>query len=225
MLVNLTGVLGEAGSFNVEVNVVSTEVLQPEGVMISPMNNSYVYIGGIQSTKMAVIDISKFWNASVVETRDNVGAQLVGATWLDQPTPSSSFNPSLVYMACWGLNGGLIVLDTAVDAINPPEVARSISYATSQANRVKLDPSGKFAYVPLEQELGGVAVYDIQSKSDSTGLSLNSTIHVPKSEFHNGPDGSLVRSTKTYCLAVSGSNKLFVFIAETASVYIYDITV
>lgn len=223
VLVNMTSVLSDptlAGE--VEVNVLSTTVMEPEGVMISPSDNRYVYIGGIKSTTMAVIDISTFWGANVVETRNDVGAQLVGATWLDQAN-QGGFSQSLVFFACWGLDGGLTVLDTGTNPASPPEVARSVSYATSQANRVKLDPSGKFAYVPLEQELGGVAVYDIEGVSDGV-LTLNSTVHVPVSEFHNGPDGGFVTSTKTYCLAVSGSNKLFVFIAETASVYIYDVS-
>lgn len=223
VLVNITSVLADPTAADVQVNLVSTTVLEPEGVMVSPSDSSYVYIGGIQSRQMAVIDISSFWEASVVETRDGVGAQLVGATWLDQPN-QGGFSQSLVFMACWGVDGGLTVMDTADDASNPKELARSVSYATSQANRVKLDTSGSFAYVPLEQELGGVAVFNIQEVSEGT-LTLDSTVHVPLSEFHNGPDGSLVQSTKTYCLAVSGSNKLYVFIAETASVFIYDILV
>jgi hypothetical protein len=221
ILVNMTKVLSDYTVVDVEVNVVSTPVLEPEGVMISPTDNRYVYIGGITSTTLAVLDISSFWNAAVVNTRANVGAQLVGATWLDQPN-QGGFSESLVYMACWGYNGGLMVLDTSTNPMNPPEVARSVSYATSQANRVKLDPSGKFAYLPLEQELGGVAVFDIQQVQNLGKLTLNSTAHVPLSEFHNGPGGKLVQSTKTYCLAVA-ANKLFMFIAETASVYIYDI--
>jgi hypothetical protein len=54
-----------------------SQVSQPEGVMVFPLDSSIVYMGGINSTTLAVANVSHFWHPFVVELRTGVGAQLV----------------------------------------------------------------------------------------------------------------------------------------------------
>jgi len=53
------------------------QVAQPEGIVVSPLDSSFLYLGGINSTTMAVINVSEFWEPRVVELRTGAGAQLV----------------------------------------------------------------------------------------------------------------------------------------------------
>lgn len=252
VLVNLTSVvargnegLGKKRSVassdvpKVEVSVLSTTVTQPEGVMVSPTDSQYVYIGGIDSTALGVIDISDFANPRVIETQDRVGMQLVGATRTDQPhwsvDDNSRYNDEqdLVYMAAWGALGGFVVLN-ASNAAFPFVQAQTPSTQALQlamANRVKL--RGDLALVPLEQQVGGFAVVNISTASSpvpvvtdagtatagSPAVNVVSVVHIPLAESRQGND-SLV-TTKAYCLAVSGPRYIYLFIAETAAVYVY----
>jgi len=97
--------------------------------------------------------------------------------------------------------------------------------------RVKLAPWGAVALLPLEQPLGAAAavglLYDAETGRLS-GLGPAVVARVPASELGapSGADPALaVDSAKTYCLAVSAARTLFLFVAETAAVYIYQIGV
>ena len=297
MLVNLTALLLAPAHWTPQDAVGFTSVVsipavaEPEGVMVAPRDSRFVYLGGISSTALAVVDVTSFASPEVVEVRDGVGAQLVGATWKDQPLPlpsldddSGAFDPGLVFMAAWGINGGLVVLDTndhssedknmriidddvkendhllansSSSSAHPTEVARRTSLRLSEANRVKLAPwswtaaetnergdgvsAAGIAFMPLEREIGGFAAVgvptlaqeDIEGSDDARNTTITAVplgpleiVHVPASEFTHDDvvsdeEVSLVKSTKAYCLALSAARYVYLFIAETASVYVY----
>ena len=213
---------------------------------------------------MGVIDVSTFNSPQIIEYREGVGTQLVAATRKDQPRWASDKasdnyrhagndkygDEELVYMAAWGIHGGLVVLNSSVTPASPTLQCKTPStgipaVSLAMSNRVKLREY--FAFVPLEQYVGGFAVIDISnaaytntnesskeqepSKEPSMepsmepSVNLIVTVHVPLSEFNNSDndDGSPVPTTKAYCLAVSESWHVYLFIAETAAVYIYSL--
>lgn len=242
VLVNLTAVSTPEKSFEfsashsaLEVSVLSTPVGEPEGVMVAPSDSSIVYIGGITSHDLGVVDISTFSAPVLVELQRGVGMQLVGATRKDQPSWSSAIPTAeakdweLVYMAGWGARGNLAVLNTS-NAAHPSVQCRtppSQDLKLAMANRVKLYCD--WALVPLETPLGGFAVVDISSASmteeghaDSSEVNQVVSVHVPPEETKASADGSVV-SAKAYCLAVSQSRHIYLFIAETAAVYVYSL--
>lgn len=174
-------------------------------------------------------------NLTSVVARGNEGL----ATRTDQPhwsvDDNSRYNDEqdLVYMAAWGALGGFVVLN-ASNAAFPFVQAQTPSTQALQlamANRVKL--RGDLALVPLEQQVGGFAVVNISTASSpvpvvtdagtatagSPAVNVVSVVHIPLAESRQGND-SLV-TTKAYCLAVSGPRYIYLFIAETAAVYVY----
>jgi len=241
VLVNLTAVATPekavklTSQLSLEVSVLATPVGEPEGVMVAPSDSSIVYIGGITSHDLGVVDISTFSAPVLVELQRGVGMQLVGATRKDQPSWSSGMATveaedwELVYMAGWGARGNLAVLNTS-NAAHPSVQCRtppSQDLKLAMANRVKLYCD--WALVPLETPLGGFAVVDISSASvtrdgrgDSSKVSQVVSVHVPPEETKASADGSVV-SAKAYCLAVSQSRHIYLFIAETAAVYVYSL--
>lgn len=316
ILVNVTALLaapahwGPAEAAAAGVAVLSVpEVKQPEGVMVAPLDGRFLYVGGINSTTLAVVDVADFYAPRVVELRAGVGAQLVAASWKDQPHGAASaahtaavyagavaqaavvadgnnrgskgvvdasegsngddpFDPGLVFMAVWGRPGGLVVFDTNSDPSDdagggggssggagaPVEVGRLAQPldGLAFANRVKLAPWGGVALVPLEQELGGAAAVAFGNSVGGSGsggghisgsgsgggsggggggggggngtnvaFGPASVAHVSADEFARGVDGARVDSAKAYCLAVSADRHVFLFVAETAAVYIY----
>ena len=238
VLVNVTHLLSKPQHWdpqdaNGKVSVLSTSVSQPEGVTVAPLDANIVYVGGISSKQLAVVNVADFFNPFVEQVRDKVGAQLVSASWKDQPheneaSSSSSFDPGLVFMSAWGRPGGLVIMDTAEGrSVDPVEVGRLTKASLSMSNRVKLAPWGGVAFLPLEEEVGGVAAVSFAVPSASFSHEVNDAnfssmvAHVPVSEFTKS--GSLVTSTKAYCLAVSARRFVFLFIAETAAIYVYAV--
>jgi len=295
VLVNVTSLLSTPAHWSAEEAARATSVLsipavsQPEGVLVAPLDSRFVYVGGINSTSLAIVDVTSFLSPTIVQVRESVGPQLVAATWKDQPLPlpkgtsrpkktrlsyenmlftdiqegnDETFDEGLVFMAAWGLKGGLLVLDTndnessSTSAANPKEVARHTDLRLSEANRVKLAPwawrganetavmagdggvagdlCAGVAFLPLELERGGFAALRIPpalncgratTQSPNGGGDGESplwpaeVVHVPLSEFVH--DDVVAQSTKAYCLALSSSRFVYLFIAETASVYIY----
>ena len=242
VLVNLTAVASpekaaeySTSQSSLEVSVLATPVGEPEGVMVAPADSSIVYIGGITSHDLGVVDISSFSAPVLVDLQRGVGMQLVGATRKDQPSWDSGMVAAeardweLVYMAGWGARGNLAVLNTS-NAAHPSIQCRtppSQDLKLAMANRVKLYCD--WALVPLETPLGGFAVVDISSASmtqgghgDASEVSQVVSVHVPLEETKASADGSVV-SAKAYCLAVSQSRHIYLFIAETAAVYVYSL--
>ena len=102
---------------------------------------------------------------------------------------------------------------------------------TYQWIRVKLAPWGSAAFLPLEQPLGAAAAIELLYDAETGAFSgLGPAVvaaRVPVEEL-KAPSGAgnaseAVDSAKTYCLAVSGARTLYMFIAETAAIYIYAI--
>ncbi|CAE8600505.1 unnamed protein product [Polarella glacialis] len=60
------------------VHVLETPVVFPEGLLVV---GTYLYVGGISSSKLAVVDVSDPARMRLVRVVDAVGAQLVGALW------------------------------------------------------------------------------------------------------------------------------------------------
>ena len=231
---------------------------------------TFVYIGGINSTSLGVVDVTTFAAPALVEVRENVGMQLVGARRRDQPQwgvrrevnelnelneGEDESDDGLLFMAGWGAEGRLLVLNASrASAASPPLVAATAATAREElklamANRVKLvfstgtgtggggGDNYDVALVPLEQPLGGFAAVDISgfgggsSSSSSSGgggggatnantatvVSVVGTAHVPLSEYAESGGAT----TKAYCLAVSASRHVYLFIAETAAVFVF----
>lgn len=97
--------------------------------------------------------------------------------------------------------------------------------------RVKLAPWGTAAFLPLEQPLGAAAAIELlyDAKTGQFGGLGPAVVaaRVPVEEL-KAPSGSgyasvAVDSAKSYCLAVSGARTLYLFVAETAAIYIYAI--
>ena len=235
VLVNLTAVATPDRalqySASPEVSVLATPIGEPEGVMVAPSDSSIVYIGGITSHDLGVVDVSVFEAPVLLETKRGVGMQLVGATRKDQPSWSTESKSTedwdLVYMAGWGARGNLAVLNTstASQPILQCRTPPSQDLKLAMANRVKLYEN--WALVPLETPLGGFAVVDINSAAVSNKNSTVSaavsqviSVHVPAKETKASTDGGIVNA-KAYCLAISKSRHIYLFIAETAAVYVY----
>ena len=236
VLVNLTRAVNCACSPSTplsasEVVVVSTPILQPEGVLVQ---SGFVYIGGIKSSSLCVVNATEPASPSIVSTTKGVGMQLVAATKMDQPRWPSAFPyddaDDLVFMAGWGSLGRLVVLNASKPEA-PKIVADTSTFSDVElrmSNRMKLvfksAGDGEWDYdvalIPLEQRAGGFAVIDLSSaaKLDGDDLQVLKIVHVPLSELENEAHNS-----KSYCLAVSSSRHVYVFIAESSAVYIYDL--
>ena len=261
VLVNLTNIVRDYRSFGAnltvlrssDVLVLSTPVLQPEGVIVDS-SNSFVYVGGINSTSLGVINVTNPAAAALINVQADVGMQLVGAKMSDQPKwPEYSTvtridgdcsgcgnDDGIIFFASWGGKGKLIAVDTmgernaaAPVVIGETEYWREASLR--MANRVKLlftttQDGGQthwaydLALLPLETRIGGFAVVnisDISDRSNSTDISLPvlRTVHVPLYEIKESTN----LNSKAYCLAVSSTRYVYLFIAETSTVFIYDL--
>uniref|UniRef100_A0A7S2RGE7 Uncharacterized protein n=1 Tax=Rhizochromulina marina TaxID=1034831 RepID=A0A7S2RGE7_9STRA len=187
------------------VAVLEIPVSQPEGVMI--VANRAAWVGGISSSALAVVDLSIPLTPSLAWFQDGVGAQLVAASWVDQPfgEPPVGQDAHCVYMAAWGSPGGLVVFN-ASDPLAPVLLSETKSPRLAMANRVKLYHN--VALVPLEQRVGGFGIIDL---ADAARFSAT----------HVAP--SIVNNTKAYCLSVTEKGRVYLFIAETATVHVYEI--
>lgn len=132
-------------------------------------------------------------------------------------------------MAGWGARGSLVVLNSST-AAHPSLQCRtppSQDLQLAMANRVKLYQD--WALVPLETPLGGFGVVDISASvgegkqelgASSAVVSQVVSVHVPIKETTAAEGGGVV-SAKAYCLAISKTRHVYLFIAETAAVYVY----
>ena len=95
--------------------------------------------------------------------------------------------------------------------------------------RVKLAPWGTAAFLPLEQPLGAAAAVELLYDAGTgrfSGLGpavVAARVPVEELKAPSGNASVAVDSAKAYCLAVSGARTLYLFVAETAAIYIYAI--
>lgn len=214
-------VQGEQDDATDEVHVLSTPIAMPEGIEV--VGGAYAYVGGINSSDLAVVDVDNPACMRVVRVIPGLGAQLVAGAWRDQrPFPVSSGvgrigepAASLLFLADWAEPGGLVAMNVSFPGA-PVTVAAVRSMELARANRVKLVniDSRDFALLPLEQNgRGGVAAVDV-TNATSLGLIPAGEARVPT---------SATVSNKVYCVAITEQDIVLVFVAETATMYGYGL--
>ena len=185
------------------VHTLSTPVEQPEGVTIVA---DYAYIGGINSTSLAVVSIANPQNMSVVHVMKSVsGLHRYGSQLVAAPGPTVP----IVLAAVWGVPGGLVALNTS-DPSAPSQILEVASVLFAFANRAKLYKD--ISLIPLEQ--AHVAAIGFVNVSDPAALATLGTYHF---------DVSLVHNTKSYCLEGTNDGVVISFVAETSEMYIFQL--
>ena len=195
------------------IAVLSTPVGRPEGITLV---GNYAYVGGISSTKIAVVDISDPARMRLVSCAAGPGVPHscspvvhVGGTQL---VPARDRLPTgHAVVAVWGFPGGVSILDVSNPSA-PVEVGRCVGPTSAMANRATI--LGYHVLVPLEQPVGGVAIFDVSNVSQPVRLGVT---RLP----------SPWRNSSTYCLAVTAAAGcpplLNVFEAKACCMHTYKI--
>jgi len=207
------------------IGSVSTPVTQSEGVYV---RDNYLYVGGISSTVLSVVNITVPENATVLcsgglcQTRPYYN-QMVGEMLHDGD--DGSFNPShgnegkyrYWVAALFGTPGGAAVFDTkhANDPASPREVAHITDKRMSTGNRVHIHRG--HAVIPLEQDpAGGFAVLSVADPSCPAIVGYH-FLGVGSDPFSGSPVTSRV-----YCLVVK-DDTVILFFAKTCEMIAFKL--
>jgi len=132
------------------------------------LKDHYAYCGafnsvGVASNKFVVVNVSDVSNMKVVKDLKNDDYNQM----VSEIDPANS---NILYSSAWGKPGGLIAFDLSNPAA-PVETSRVINSDFNRSNRVKIKDN--FAYIPLEQDIGGVGIINI---ADPHNLSAVTTV-------------------------------------------------
>lgn len=179
------------------VSKINTGISGTEGISIK---GNYAFLGGFESTKFSVIDLSDLTNMNIVKTLDGPHyCQMV----------SEIGDDGILYAALWGGlysdKGGLAAFDVS-DPRNMHELSHVFSKDMAKANRVKIQ--GDYVFMPLEFENGGgVAIVDRTN---------------PKKLLHVKTVIDIPGVSKPYCLAIK-QDYLYLFSSKTNSMVVMQI--
>lgn len=179
------------------VSKINTGISGTEGISIK---GNYAFLGGFESTKFSVIDLSDLTNMNIVKTLDGPHyCQMV----------SEIGDDGILYAALWGGlysdKGGLAAFDVS-DPRNIHELSHVFSKDMAKANRVKIQ--GDYVFMPLEFENGGgVAIVDRTN---------------PKKLLHVKTVIDIPGVSKPYCLAIK-QDYLYLFSSKTNSMVVMQI--
>jgi hypothetical protein len=218
---------------------ISTSVLQPESLQV---RGNYLYVGGIGSNVLAVLNITN---------PDNVQVMCAGGICSSHPHYNQmvgevlhngvdgSFHPvqedddaNLLHRfwlaALWGTPGGLAVFDTLNPAL-PVPVHHLTDKSLSTANRVHVH--NHYAIIPIEQDpAGGFAVLNVANAScppTMVGVHFLGVGKRPKTTAaatttnDNGGDAPPI-SSRVYCL-VAKDDHVILFVSWTCEMYSFEV--
>lgn len=224
-----------------KISVRKTQIAGPEGVILIPGLDRVMGggIGLLQGTNMIKSGLSGVWEKRMVtidltvvmdEQRaappsylHDIGGQLVPGNREDfvQPFdwPWYREQQGITFVAGWGCwRGGVLALNSEGEIIATSPRIKAHRYL----NRAV--PFGNYLFCPLEQHIGGIAVFDISRITNRSatpdGIDViphHTTIKIAESI----PGYRIAGSDKTtYCMTISEYGVIYLFCANDNTVYI-----
>lgn len=215
------------------LNSISTGVTQPEGIYL--VNQQHLYVGGIGSPVLSVVDIADPENPRIVskcvsgicQTKPYY-SQMVGEIVHDSVDGSygpSSSEQSYRYWAAalFSTPGGMAIFDTQPSSTsssgsNPPlplEVSALTDKVLSTANRMHIHNG--YALIPMEQDpAGGFAVVNVANPA------CPQLVGVHFLGVGSTPSDGTPTSTRVYCLVVT-DDVVNLFCSKTCERYAFRV--
>lgn len=177
----------------VQVGAVDTGVEFIEGIFIK---DHHAFVGGFGGSEVyKAVDVSDPTSMFVAAMLPDVAYRQM----VSEMAPNAF--PDVLFAALWNDEGGLGTFDVS----NPAtffELDQLVRPELTQSNRVKIN--GHYAFLPLEQEPGGVAVIDVNNTSNLALAGLARNIRNMETPYTLQPKGNYVYvfGTSTQSMAV-----------------------